>query len=489
MANSNNVFANAQPLQGNVSDWVAGQEKMDFDYRTEQREVARIEQEKKEKEQLEYEKRLSKIKDFDIATTKVRSVDEINAQLLMKAKDKKLEIYKKLKPGISNEEYASLMIQDKKLDNLADYIKMSNEAFVAEMTAFQDKVAKGEIQPTEKQLKMLHSLSEGYSSFELDDDMMPMIGLWDKDGVDGKGDGKPDILSYDKIISGQMLGELIPKVNFTTTFQGLGEKLGSTKIGTDRNFVETTEKFTPIEFAQRTAKASLYDPSGNLTPIAKSWIYENKRISDWKNVPQAVLDEMEAKATRIMLDTKDTENTTKVDNSARNTANENARNAKKEDKDKATWGVVETPPIYKSSNIPLAKGYKTIAIQGKVTIPALGFKSDKGNQVITNGQLQSYSIRTNSLGQRQVVAEIVYEDVKGTSSKEVREVDNEYRDSFATTATGKKNKVKVVTLTEKDAKIFAIQLGFKDVNAMKDAARSGKENTTTTTEEFDWSIH
>ena len=108
--------------------------------------------------------------------------------------------------------------------------------------------------------------------------------------------------------------------------------------------------------------------------------------------------------------------------------------------------------------------------------------------MITNGQLQSYSIRKNSLGQRQVVAEIVYEYEKGTSSKEVREVDNEYRESFATTTTGKKNKVKVVTLTEKDAKIFAIQLGFKDVNAMKDAARSGKENTTTTTEEFDWSI-
>jgi hypothetical protein len=338
MANSNNVFANAQPLQGNVSDWVAGQEKMDFDYRTEQREIAKIQDAKKEKEQLEYEKRLSKIKDFDIATTKVRSVDEINAQLLMKAKDKKLEIYKKLKPGISNEEYASLMIQDKKLDNLADYIKISNEAFVVEMTAFQDKVAKGEIQPTEKQLKMLHSLSEGYSSFELDDDMMPMIGLWDKDGVDGKGDGKPDILSYDKIISGQMLGELIPKVNFTTTFQGLGEKLGSTKIDTDRNFVEKTKKFTPIEFAQRTAKASLYDPSGNLTPIAKSWIYENKRISDWKNVPQAVLDEMEAKATRIMLDTKDTEDITKVDNSAINAAAERARKQAKDNKEKAGSG-------------------------------------------------------------------------------------------------------------------------------------------------------
>jgi hypothetical protein len=482
MANSNNVFANAQPLQGNVSDWVAGQEQNDFRYRAEQREVARIEQEKKDKDQLDYEKRLEKFKAPQIDATKVRSIDEINTLVLLKAKDEYLKITKELKPGISNEKYAELIMRQKNLDNLPSYLKLSQEAFVNEATNIQKQLAEGKIKFTPDLQKKLNSFSQGYFDVEFDENLMPMVGLWDKDG-----DGKPDIMPYDRIVSQQIFGEQIPEINFATEFQKIGEKLGSVENQTDINFKKTTTKQTPIEFAKLTARGSLYDDKGGLTPIAKSKLYD-MGYTDFKNVPQKALDQLVNDAVYIMLSTRDKSTKVDVDNSARNTANENARNAKKEDKDKATWGVVETPPIYKSSNIPLAKGYKTIAIQGKVTIPALGFKSDKGNQVITNGQLQSYSIRKNSLGQRQVVAEIVYEYEKGTSSKEVREVDNEYRESFATTTTGKKNKVKVVTLTEKDAKIFAIQLGFKDVNAMKDAARSGKENTTTTTEEFDWSI-
>lgn len=474
--NSNNVVATAQPLQGNVSDWINNKEQMDFAYRAENREIAKIAREKKEKEDLEYEKYRSSFKDFDIASTGVKSIDEINIQLMMKGKDKQLELFKKMRPDMSLEERSKITFQMQELDNLASYIKSSNEAFVNEAKALEKQISEGKIIPTAKQLQLLKSFSDGTFQIELDDNMKPVIGLWDKDG-----DGKPDIVPYDKIISQQTFGELIPNINFATTFQAMGKELGSKETGTDNNFVSNLKKFTPIEFAQRTAKASLYDQSGNYTPVAKSWLFQAKGISDWSNVPEETLEEMESVASQIMLDTRPSSDVTKVDNSGRLAASKEARDIRKENEEKATWGVVETPPAYKEAGFTPSSGYKTIAIQGKTVIPALEYKANGKKEIITNGQIQSYTVKTNSAGIRSIVAEVVYEDVKATRAKDAgaENAQSLSNESSATTTTGQQNKTKIVPLTEKDAKIFAVQLGFKDVNQMKDAARSGKENTTT----------
>ena len=239
MADSNSVYANARPLEGNISDWVSGQEQTDFRYRAEKREVDRIAQERKDKEQFDYEKRLEKFKAPQIDATKVRSIDEINTLVLLKAKDEYLNITKELKPGISNEKYAELLMRQKNLDNLPSYLKLSQDAFVAEATNIQKQLSEGKIKFTPELQKKLNSFSQGYYDVELDDNMMPMVGLWDKDG-----DGKPDILPYDKIVGQQIFGEQVPNLNFASEFQKMGEKLGSKETTTDNNFVKTTIKET-----------------------------------------------------------------------------------------------------------------------------------------------------------------------------------------------------------------------------------------------------
>lgn len=338
MADSNSVYGTIQPLQGSVSDWVAGQEQNAFRYRAEAREIDRIAQARKDKEQAEYEKRLEKFSLPKFSPTGIKAPDEVLAKVMLKAVDMQGDIYKKLKPGISNEEYASLVMKQKQLNNLPDYLDLAQKSFVNQATSIQKQLADGTVKKDPALLKKLQSFSQGAFDVELDENLTPMMAIYDIDG-----DGKPDILPYDKIVSGNIFPELVPQVDFTTSFQKLGEKLGSETKTTDKNFVERTIQETPVKMAQLTARGALYDDKGGFTPLAKSKLWDIG-VTDFKNVPDKVLNQLENDATQIMLATRDKKDITDIDYGAMNASRRLAfdkSKAKKDETPKPTISYIE----------------------------------------------------------------------------------------------------------------------------------------------------
>lgn len=329
MANAGNAYATINPIETNIGDVVQGIEQMDFAYREEQRKIDAIKQAQKDKEALELEKKRAKFKPINIDSTGVKSIDEVNAQTLLKAVNMYGELDKKLAQAKTPEEQAAITIQLQKLQSLPDYLKLAQDAFVTQAKDIQSKIANGEIKQTPELLSKLQSFSQGFFEVELDDNMTPMIGLWDKDG-----DGKPDVLPYDKIVSGQTFGELIPNVDFSGNFMTIGTKVGNVKNQTDQNFVKNTKLYTPDELNKTAAKAELYLENGQLSPVAKSYLYD-KGVRDFQNVPEDLLNKMEQDAISIMKTVQKTEDITDKDYSAETGRISENRQAKKEKEEKA----------------------------------------------------------------------------------------------------------------------------------------------------------
>ena len=228
----------------------------------------------------------------------------------------------------SPEEQANIVLQLQKLQSLPDYLKLAQDAFVTQAKDVQAKIANGEIKQTPELLSKLQSFSQGYLDVELDDNMQPVLGLWDKDG-----DGKPDPITYDKMISGQIFGELIPNVDFSGNFMNIGTKVGSVKNQTDQNFVKNTKLYTPDELNKTAARAELYLENGQLSPVAKSYLYD-KGVRDFQNVPDELLDKMEQDAINIMKTVQKKEDITDVDYSAQTGRMSENRQAKKDEEKK-----------------------------------------------------------------------------------------------------------------------------------------------------------
>lgn len=351
MANASNAYATIDPIKTNIGDVVQGIEQMDFAYREEQRKIDAIKQAQKEKEAEKLEKLRAKFKPINIDSTGVKSIDEVNAQTLLKAVNMYGELDKKLAQAQTPEEQAAITIQLQKLQSLPDYLKLAQDAFVTQAKDIQTKIANGEIKQTPELLSKLQSFSQGFFEVELDDNMTPMIGLWDKDG-----DGKPDVLPYDKIVSGQTFGELIPNVDFSGNFMTIGTKVGTVKNQTDQNFVKNTKLYTPDELNKTAAKAELYLENGQLSPVAKSYLYD-KGVRDFQNVPDELLDKMEQDAISIMKTVQKKEDITDKDYSAETGRISENRQAKKDKEEKqiVTTTVNLNDTKFGSDNFPNKK--------------------------------------------------------------------------------------------------------------------------------------
>ena len=385
MANSSNAYATVSPLKNDISDWVINQEELDFANREEQRKIDAIKQAQKEKEAEKLEKLRSKFSPINIASTGVKSIDEVNAQTLLKAVNMYGELDKKLAQAKTPEEQATITVQLQKLQSLPDYLKLAQDSFVTQAQDIQSKINSGQIKQTPELLSKLNSFSQGFFEVELDDNMTPMIGLWDKDG-----DGKPDVLPYDKIISGQTFGELIPNVDFSGNFMNVGTKIGTVKNQTDSNFVKNTKLFTPDELNKTAARAELYLENGQLSPVAKSYLYD-KGVRDFQNVPEDLLNKMEEEAVSIMKTVQKKEDVTDKDYSAETGRISENRQAKKDEKEKITpttinlsntgfsndsFGKVVSKKGILEKGLNLGKGIKFDTIGGA--------KTGLDNSVVTN---------------------------------------------------------------------------------------------------------
>lgn len=471
MANASNAYATINPIKTNIGDVVQGIEQMDFAYREEQRKIDAIKQAQKDKEALELEKKRAKFKPINIDSTGVKSIDEVNAQTLLKAVNMYGELDKKLAQAKTPEEQAAITIQLQKLQSLPDYLKLAQDAFVSQAKDIQTKMDKGEIKQTPELLSKLQSFSQGFFEVELDDNMTPMIGLWDKDG-----DGKPDVLPYDKIISGQTFGELIPNVDFSGNFMEVGTKVGTVKNQTDQNFTKNTKLYTPEELNKTTARAELYLENGQLSPIAKSYLYD-KGVRDFQNVPDELLNKMEQDAVNIMETVQKKEDITDKDYSAETGRISENRQAKKEKEEKAiitttvnlsntgfgndSFGNVVSKKGILEKGLNLGKGIKFNTIGGA--------KTGLDNSIVTNIFINDKN-------------EIIYTaDVLDSKSGKQEEEDLTTSGTTTTPASYRSETRKATGATE--AKI-ASELGYKNADELK--AELKKLNNDTSKQKIDY---
>ncbi len=183
--------------------------------------------------------------------------------------------------------------------------------------------------------------------------------------------------------------------------------------------------------------------------------------------------------------------------------------AAKDEKDKTTYTTVEVAPEFTKAGVTPRKGYKTVSVTGSKPIPGVkGFvevneeiKDAKGNgtgkyrkskkeKIYSLAQLDAYTVETLPNGERSVTAVITYPDIKtSTLSPEEENVFLKFRNGGKLTETeemtvsrvtkGAEYKKEVVRLSEKDAFKFSKQMGFDNVNQMKDAAGSDIEEVET----------
>jgi hypothetical protein len=475
MADSNSAFATVQPLQANVSDFINNQERMDFAYRDEARKLSEM---KRVAQEREGAKKDALLKEFQsakqVTPSGIASIDSFDRTIMNIALEDRVKLYKKkVAGGLSVDEE----IMYAKLGNIAGTLELMSKAYSEEKENYYKRLEKGEIQRDVNYEMKMQEIDKSAVPF-IDSEGNPAI------GIDNDGDGKPDVITFSLGEGLSLKPNYVPDVDFTAKFQELGSKLGSKTVGTDKNFTKNTIINTPLDMAELTARSELYNANGSYTDTAKSEL--NKiGFRDLTNIPEEVLTGMQERATQLMMATRPDSNVTDVDNSSRNTANKNA----KDDKDKITYGIVTTPPTYEKGGYKSAKGYGTIAIQGTTSLEALTYFVGKEEKTITNANIQSYTVRVLPNGVRQIVAEITYQDTKGQRVKEsqtrepgtIDDIANAGSGGGNSTTIGKQNKVKIIPLTEKDAKIFALQMGFKSVNEMKDAARSGEKEDNTQT--------
>lgn len=388
MANSNNVYATAKPLEGTVSDFVKDQEKMDFAYREEQRKIAALDQSRKDKE-LAKKEALKKTVFGDIPQnydTGSASLNEFQGKIIQQGINRKGEIYKELqKPGLSDDERIKLEIENKNLDNLPDNLLVATKNFTGVIDDYKKGVQSGSyFRNPDFESKVLNGFENYIGRL---DNGLPVVGFVDRDG-----DGEMDILPYETLA--QSYGP--DNTNLPWNFQkqvdldklavATGEKLGKVENTTDRNFRSTYTKGPDLNSLNTITDNILQNPDGTPTDAALSEL--KKR--GLKNTPENMNEVKRIFKERVLAYT-DSARKEDVDYGAINAAQRERRMAAKEDKDKPEIG---TPvPASESAWGREYKGLDTRnklsvpVAKGEVKLPALSLrygKDSKGKPVYKN---------------------------------------------------------------------------------------------------------
>lgn len=272
MANSNNVYETAQPLQGNVSDWLQNREAADFAYRDEQRKIAAIDAARVAKQQQKNEALKNEVfgkipKNYDTGSA---SLNEFNGKLFLQAVNRKGEIYKRLKdPSISDEERIKLEIENQNLDNLPENLQVATKGFSSIIDDYQKGVSAGQYFRNPDFEKKVLSGFENYVGGL--DNGLPVVGFMDRDG-----DGQVDVLPYETLSQGigpnnsNMPWQFQRQVDLDKLAVATGEKLGTTKRTTDGNYVKQTITGPDLNSLNTITDNIMQNPDGSLTDAAKS---------------------------------------------------------------------------------------------------------------------------------------------------------------------------------------------------------------------------
>jgi len=494
MADASSNFAayrQLTPLKGDVTDDLQGQEDLALRKRAEQREKDRIkaiEQEKKDKKRQEV---LASIKPQDLYDTGSESMNELLYKGVQKAYNKWDDILPVLlnPNNYSDKEVVKANLVASNLNSFTEKTAMLDKALREVNESYQQDRAAGKIWEDPKFEK---DFKEGFrnKSLGVNDLGEPILYFIDEDG-DGLDDntGRPgkigDFISYSDIANGTGLDKynFEKRYNFEGTLNDLSKQIQPV---VNKNIVGgkyiTTTGLDETALEQRVS-STLTNSDGTPTEILKSFSKEfnidlnnPKKVEEFKNSMKEAL-RLRAKGG------KQEEYITNPIEWERLNMQKN-KDAKEEEKNQVSFNLVEVPPAIKTAGVKPAEGYKAVSVSNSKPIPYIQGVAGGKKQTFTNAQLNSYTVVKNKLGQRSIVAEIVYQDSKGStlSTNDMMLLDSPQtpqseKDLILSRVTkGAENKNAVVNLSEADAEKFRKQMKFKDVNEMKTAAKAGDED-------------
>jgi len=462
MADSSNAYGTAAPLQANIADWNTNQENIGFKYRQEQRDIMALDAQRKAKEQEKNDKLKKDIlgnmpKNFDTGSI---SLNELNGRAINQGVERKYEIYKELqRKDLDDNTRLKLEIESKNIDNLPDNLAVATNQFSGLLKDYKAGVESGKyFRNPDFEKKAMN----GFDNYVIGlDNGLPAVGFADRNG-DGTVNNL-DVIPYEGLLKGDTPWTFQKQFDLDNMAATDAKDVGYNDITTDNNFKSVQEKKPRLNQIVGRAESIVRNPDGSATEAALSQL----RKLGLDNTPENLNKVKQYYVDAVLRNTNYTK-TEKEDNSNKLAASK----AAKEEKNQVTWGIVETPPAYENSGSKPASGYKTIAVQGKTILPALTYYDGKKKETLTNAAIQSYTIGKKENGERYIIAEVVYQDTKSQNTK-VEGIETKDGKEVTSTTTGNETKLtRIANLTEKDAKIFALQLGFDNVNQMKDAAKA-----------------
>lgn len=330
--NHTNAYTSEQPLQGNISEWVANQEVLGLKKRAEDRQVSEINRIAKEREKAVKD---AQTKRYDSMKgpkpTGMGSIDQAYRMWIDQAMDKRLDLYKKEYSGQKLTPQEEALYQ--KLDNTPETLELMAKAYTEENSRYFDAVKKGDIKRDyDYELKM-QKLSTSAIPF-IDDDGNPVI------GIDNDGDGKPDIISFDMNQGLSLKPKYTPEVDFEKTLKSFTDNIDTTKVVTDNNFVKTTKESVPLSLAKTGAKGLIYNRDNSLSPFTISQFYD-AGIKDPNDITDQQLSEFENYVTKRILNSKKNVSERDVDNAGRTAASRESRLSKGDGKDEKNYTIYD----------------------------------------------------------------------------------------------------------------------------------------------------
>jgi hypothetical protein len=466
-------FATVAPIQGNpIGDAMAQVEDNAFRYRAEQRLEEERKRLAKEKADAELETDLGKIKSD---TVKFPTRNALIIDAMTKLKQGVGQKAKEMNEGkISRLDYN---IYKSNAESQIALIDQSAKRINAQAAAYAKDVAEGKIPSgfEENALNFGGAYDKNNIALELQPDGTMIANVYDDNGnILDKGDlsaigqnAFTPVYKYDLDKDKQEFIKAYPKV--------LNEQfIGNTKVGT-KGIAPEIEKAMDLKIEatvkDRNALAiKAKEITGSANPNVKdpNIIEEvRKKLKDeymGLYAQEKMIDEATGRATEQRL---------------------RAKQAKEDEKEKATIEVVETPPIYETKGITPISGYKTVSVVGGKPIQQIvGVNTKTGNPIkMDTAFLNSYTVTKNpNTGQRAIVAEITYPDYKSAGYTAQEQADfklqldaaeNQEQAALVLSRATKpiSYKTTVAYLTEKDASKYLKVGNFKSVSEMKDKAR------------------
>jgi len=480
------AFATVQPIKDSIGDAMTATEDAGFKYRAEKRIEDEAKAKKEEEKDLEFKGDLEKAK---AVITGNRGYDAPVIEAVGLLKSKMADDYRLYKSGkLSKLEY------DIKKNNLlfqVDLLKQKSEGIVKNYATYTELLKGDKLEGgfEDRAVSLSKAIDNGHITAEIDENNNINMVAWELDE-----NNQPVKVIEKSSISDFGNSTLNPvlKVNFQEDIEkfkknnelGLEESIGYNKI----TGVKELKKGSNIDRnILAYSQAKVKDP--NFLKVAYrnatgETIYDSEEISkDPDKVKKA-----EDWAYNQIFDSYSKEITQKE--AVQRAKFEEDKRKNKEEEKKVTTAVVETPPEFTGAGIKPRDGYKTISVTGSKPVLAISGSGEDTmsdgskktvNKLFNNATLDAYTVVTNPSGKRQVVGLINYPDVKTSTltapeknawdaflENEPLTEDQELTVSRITK--GAEYKKQVVVLSEKDAYKYAVQLGYDNVNQMKDAA-------------------